>query len=95
MQATIVMLIALGGLGCHHRSCAVASVAPCCSTAAHFATVYTTVVEPSCYNPCYGCGYGCLRGGCAWDGWGPSSGGYVGCYAGGAIGCGCSRFPPH
>ena len=71
MQGTIVMLMALSGLGCHHKSCDVAYV-------------------PSYY----GTG-ACSSTGYAHDGWGPSSGGYDGCYAGGAVGCGSSRFPCH
>ena len=95
MQATIAMLMALSGLGCHHKSCDVTCVPSYCGTGTRYATEYSTVVEPSCYSRCYGCGYGCFGAGCARDGWGPSSGGYVGCYAGGAVGCGCSRFPHH
>ncbi len=95
MQATIVMLIALGGLGSHHKSCE-PRCAPCfCGTSPLAAIEYATIIEPSCYNPCRGSGP--LGRGCAHDGWGPYSGGYVGCYAGGAIGCGCrvERYPPH
>jgi hypothetical protein len=100
MQATFVMLLALSGLGCHHKSCDVncAStycVPSYCDTSPRYAIEYETVVEPSCYSCCYTNCNGCVRVGCARDGWGPGSGGYVGCYAGGAIGCGCHRFPPH
>ncbi len=95
MQTAIVMLIALSGLGCHHKPCAGASVPSYCEPRALYAIDYATLVEPSCYNPCYGCGDGCLRWGYTRDGWGPESGGYVGCFAGGAIGCGCTRFPRH
>ncbi len=95
MQATILMLLALSGLGCHHKSCDDSCVPSYCDTGAQYAIEYSTFVEPSCYNPCYGCG--CNKPGVGYtrDGWGPASGGYVGCYAGGAIGCGCSRFPHH
>ena len=71
MQGTIVMLMALSGLGCHHKSCDVVYVPSYHGTGA-----------------CSGTGY-------AHDGWGPSSGGYDGCYAGGAVGRGSSRFPCH
>ncbi len=103
MQVTTIMLIALSGLGCHHKICGANQAPANCFTAAcwdsRFAIEYATIVEPSCYNPCYsgccGAGDNCLPIGCARDGWGPVSGGYVGCYAGGAVGCGSSRFPPH
>ncbi len=103
MQATVVMLIALSGLGCHHKCCeanqVVPQVCPAVCTQRLFAVDYMTMVEPSCYSPCIGpyCGgANCCGGtGMTRDGYGPASGGYVGCYAGGAIGCGCTRFPPH
>ncbi len=101
MQATLVFLVALSGLGCHHKSCNTACAPKFdCSSACNrggFATEYSTLVEPSCYSCCYtDCnsgGYGCNRMGYARDGWGPASGGYAGCFAGGAVGCGGSRFP--
>jgi hypothetical protein len=101
MQGTIVLLIALGGIGCHHKTCNPACAPKFdCSSACNrggFAIEYSTFVEPSCYSCCYtDCKQGpsgCERLGYARDGWGPASGGYVGCFAGGAVGCGCSRFP--
>jgi hypothetical protein len=95
MQATIVMLIALGGLGSHHKDCEPRCVPHFCGQSPLAAIQYCTVIEPSGYNPCRG--YGVLSKGCARDGWGPRSGGYVNCYAGGAVGCGCGaqRFPRH
>lgn len=96
MQATVVMLIALSGLGCHHKSCHSVCFPPAsCAADVRYAVVYETVVEPSLYNPCRGAG--CVSTSCTRAGWGPSTGGYVGCYAGGAIGCGCGmeRFPSH
>ncbi len=95
MQATIVMMMALSGLGCHHKSCEVATAPSCCCVEVGFGTEYSTAVEPSCYSPCYTNCNGCYATGCTCDGWGPSGGGYVGCYAGGAVGCGCSRSPHH
>ena len=71
MQGTIVMLMALSGLGCHHKSCDVV------------------------YVPSYHGAGACSGTGYAHDGWGPSSGGYDGCHAGGAVGRGSSRFPCH
>ena len=43
MQGTIVMMLALSGLGCHHKSCAPA-YAPACYSACY-----------SAYAGCYGC----------------------------------------
>ena len=71
MQGTIVMLMALSGLGCHHKSCDV-------------------VYVPSYHGTGAGSGTGYAH-----DGWGPSSGGYDGCHADGAVGRGSSRFPCH
>jgi hypothetical protein len=98
MQAAIVMVVALSGLGCHHKSCEMpAACAPTfpCVDQARYAIDYSTIVEPSVYSPCRGPSYTCIRQGSARDGWGPSAGGYVGCFAGGAIGCGCGRYPHH
>jgi hypothetical protein len=94
MQSTIVILLALSGPGCHHKLCST-PFEDCCATAELYAIDYETVVEPSCYNPCYGCCYDRLRGVSTRDGWGPAAGGYVGCFAGGAVGCGSTRFPHH
>ena len=101
MQVTFVMMLALSGLGCHHKSCDADYVPSCSGTGAcdseRYAIEYATMVEPSCYSCCYtDCNMnrdGCSRTGHARDGWGPSAGGYVGCYAGGAVGCGSSRYP--
>jgi hypothetical protein len=98
MQAAIMMIVALSGLGCNHKSCEMpASCAPTfpCVDQARYAIEYSTIVEPSVYSPCRGPSYTCIREGRARDGWGPSAGGYAGCFAGGAIGCGCGRFPHH
>ena len=43
MQGTIVMLMALSGLGCHHKNCAPA-YAPACYSAGY----------SGCYGGCYG-----------------------------------------
>ena len=81
MQGTIVMLMALSGLGCHHKSCDVAYVPSYYGTGACYGgcyvTEYSSVVEPSCYSGCYSTGYGCY------------SGCYGGCYGGGCYGGGC------
>jgi hypothetical protein len=97
MQATIVMLIALSGLGVHHKDCEPRCAPHFCGQSPLAAIEYCTVIEPSCYNPCCAGPYGDLGRGWARDGWGPLSGGYVGCFSGGAIGCGCGiqRFPRH
>jgi len=95
MQATIVMLIALSALGSHHKGCEPRCGPHFCGQSPLAAVGYCTVIEPSCYNPCCAGRYGDLGRGCARDGWGPLSGGYVGCYVGNAIGCfrGVERFP--
>ena len=57
MQTTIVMLLALSGLGCHHKPCDSACFPPPpCATDLRYAVDYETVVEPSLYNPCRGAG---------------------------------------
>jgi len=94
MQGTIVMLMALSGLGCHHKSCDVAFAPSCYSGACYgggYATDYATVVEPSCYSGCYSSGYsgcyssgsnGCYGGGYSSGSGGCYGGGYDGCYSG-------------
>jgi hypothetical protein len=90
MQGTVVMLIALSGLGCHHKSCDVAYAPPSysCFSSGCYANVYPQgYVSPSsysgCYSSCYsGCYSGCYGGGC-----------YGGCYSGGYGGHhGCGLF---
>jgi len=59
MQGTVVMLMALSGLGCHHKSC-VTTVAPACYSSCYGScysspavdVVPTTYVAPSCYSSC-------------------------------------------
>src|SRR5271157_2225866 len=84
MQGTIVMLMALSGLGCHHKSCDVAYVPSYYDTGACYGGCYgggyATVVEPSCYSGCYSSGYS----GCYSSGYG---GCYGGCYGGGYDSC--------
>jgi hypothetical protein len=66
MQGTIVMMLALSGLGCHHKSCAPAYVPACYSSCysgcygggyggygCFGGAAYTTYVAPSCYSACY------------------------------------------
>jgi hypothetical protein len=87
MQGTVVMLMALSGLGCHNKSCDVAYAPPAysCFSGGCYANVYPPdYVSPSCYSGCYSSGYsGCYSasfGGC-----------YGGCYSGsygGHHGCG-------
>lgn len=70
MQGTIVMLMALSGLGCHHKNCAPA-YAPACydscysgcysgcySSPAVIDPMPTSYVAPSCYSECYSSCYG-------------------------------------
>ncbi len=86
MQGTLVMLVALSGLGCHNRGCDVAygpSTYTGCFGGGYsgcYANVYPGPAMPACYAGCYGGGYsGCYGG---------YSSGYAGCY-GGCYGGGC------
>ncbi|HEV3167821.1 MAG TPA: hypothetical protein VGZ22_27705 [Isosphaeraceae bacterium] len=80
MQGTIVMLMALSGLGCHHKNCCGVAVAPAC---------YSATYASGCYASAQAIGGGCYgsaqsMGGCYG---GPSYGGYAmpltygGCYS--------------
>ena len=78
MQGTVVMLMALSGLGCHNKSCDVVYAPPSysCFSGGCYANVYPPAyVSPSCYSGCYsscysGCYGGRYGGGC-----------YGGCYS--------------
>ena len=91
MQGTIVMLMALSGLGCHHKSCDVTYVPSyygtgACYSGSCYGGGYATVAEPSCYSGCYSSGYsGCYSSGysgCYSSGYGCYGGGYDSCYSG-------------
>jgi hypothetical protein len=86
MQGTVIMLMALSGLGCHNKSCDVAYGPPTysCFSGGCYANVYPDYASPSCYSGCFSSGYsGCYSsyyGSC-----------YGGCYSGnygGHHGCG-------
>lgn len=89
MQGTIMMMVALSGLGCHHKGCAPAP-APACYDSCYTAPVAdcmpcapTTYVAPSCYSDCYSSGYSGCYGGCYGGGYGAYySAGYSSCYSG-------------
>ncbi len=95
MQGTIAVLMALSGLGCHHKSCDVA-YAPACYSACYggcydggYGGCYggsVGYVAPACYNVAY---YDACYGGAVLDGCygGGFSGCYSGCYGGGFGGC--------
>jgi hypothetical protein len=74
MQGTVVMLMALSGLGCHNKSCDVVYAPPLysCFSGGCYANVYPPdYVSPSCYSGCYSsCYSGCYSG---------SYGGHHGC----------------
>lgn len=81
MQGTIVMLMALSGLGCHHKACDVAYAPSCYSDGGfgqYYSSGYAAVVEPSCYSSCYATGYS----GCYGGGYGGYSAGWGGCDTG-------------
>lgn len=66
MQGTIVMLMALSGLGCHHKGCNDCYSAP--------------AVVSSCYSACYDVGYVASAPGC-YSSAQSCYGGYEGCYS--------------
>jgi hypothetical protein len=91
MQGTIVMLMALSGLGCHNKCYDVVYAPPSygCFGGGCYANVYPTGwASPQSYNGCYaggysGCysaAYGCFGGGCFG---GCYSSCYSACYGGG------------
>ena len=98
MQGTVMMLMALSGLGCHNKGCDVVYAAPTysCYSSGCYANVYPSYVSPQSYTGCYAGGYsgcyatiydgGCFGGGC-YGGGGSSC--YSACYGGGGHhGCG-------
>lgn len=100
MQGTIVMLMALSGLGCHNKCYDVAYTPPSysCFGGGCYANVYPTQwASPQGYAGCYSAGYsgcyatayaGCFGGGCFGGCYGSCySGGYGG-YGHGHHGCG-------
>ena len=97
MQGTVMMLMALSGLGCHNKGCDVVYVAPTysCYSSSCYANVYPNFVSPQSYTGCYVGGYsgcyanvyggGCFGGGCYGGG---LSSCYSSCYGGRHHGCG-------
>ena len=97
MQGTVMMLMALSGLGCHNKGCDVVYAAPTYSgySSGCYANVYPSYVSPQSYTGCYAGGYsgcyatvydgGCFGGGCYGGG---RSSCYSSCYGGGHHGCG-------
>ena len=69
MHGTVVMLMALSGLGCHHKHADVAYV-PSCYTSS-YDSCYSSY-EPSCYSGCYSSADyigGCYSESCYSDPW--------------------------
>ena len=69
MQGTLVMLVALSGLGCHNKGCDIAYGPPTYTScfgggySGCYADVYPGPAMPACYGGCYGGGYsGCYGG---------------------------------
>jgi hypothetical protein len=90
MQGTVVMLIALSGLGCHHKSNYVAYGPPSysCFGGGCYANVYPSdYVSPSCYSGCFSSNYSGCYGACYGGCYGVGYSGYAGGY-GGHHGCG-------
>ncbi len=102
MQGTVLMLMALSGLGCHNKSCNVIYAPPTygCFGGGCYANVYPNYVSPQSFTGCYTGGYsgcyasyygggGCFGGGCYGGGYSCYSGCYGGGYSGGGHhGCG-------
>ena len=100
MQGTIVMLMALSGLGCHHKGCAPVATTACydgcyggcygTAPAAYVAPVVdccpTAYVAPSCYGGCYGSATSGYMAAACYDTGGCYGGG---CYGGACYGGGC------
>jgi hypothetical protein len=96
MQGTIVMLMAMSGLGCHHKHRDVAPVSACyssCYSSAYdsgcyssYAPVATTYVVPSCYSACYSSGYSGCYSSCY------SGASFASCYGGSCYGGGGSCY---
>ena len=90
MQGTIVMLMAMSGLGCHHKHRDVAPVSACYSSCyssgydsgcySSYAPVATTYVVPSCYSACYSSGYSSCYSSCY------SGASFSSCYGGSCYG---------
>ena len=97
MQGTVMMLMALSGLGCHNKGCDVVYAAPTYSgySSGCYANVYPSFVSPQSDAGCYVGGYsgcyasvydgGCFGGGCYGGG---LSSCYSACYGGRHHGCG-------
>ncbi len=84
MQGTIVMLMALSGMGCHNKCYDVVYTPPAygCFGGGCYANAYPTGwASPQGYSGCYATGYS----GCYATGYG---GCYGGCYGGGCFGGG-------
>ena len=93
MQGTVLMLVALSGLGCHNKSADVVFTPPAfgCYGGGSYASIYAAGVAPSCFSSCYTSSYsGCYSSGCYGGGCygGCYSSCYSGLYDGGHHGCG-------
>ena len=102
MQGTVMMLMALSGLGCHNRGCDLVYASPTYGgfPSSCYANAYPSYVSPQAFTGCYAGGYsgcyatvyggGCYGGGCFGGGCygGGYSSCYSACYGGGHHGCG-------
>jgi hypothetical protein len=102
MQGTVVMLMALSGLGCHNKSCDAIYAPPTygCFGGGCYANVYPSYTSPQSFTGCYTGGYsgcyatyyggdgGCFGGGCYGGGYSCYSSCYGGGYRSGHHGCG-------
>jgi hypothetical protein len=66
MQGTVVMLLALSGLGCHHKKCAPVVAETCYSSSSCYSSgCYSSCYSgSSCYSSCYSSGYSSCYSSC-------------------------------
>jgi hypothetical protein len=61
MQGTVVMLLALSGLGCHHKSVVTTGYVETCYSSGCYSSCYS---GSSCYSSCYSSGYSSCYSSC-------------------------------
>jgi len=84
MQGTVVMLLALSGLGCHHKQCAPAYAETCYSSCYSGSSCYSsTCYSSGCYSSCYSgssCYSSCYSGSSCYSSCYSGSSCYSSCY---------------
>lgn len=85
MQGTVVMLMALSGLGCHHKACDTVYAPSACYSSCYSSGCFGGCYSSSCFSGCYG---GDIIGSCYTSGYGSCySGGLSSCYSDSFGGC--------